>query len=99
MLKVDPEFIDKVPEQFDAAACMNCGECTALCPVDIGLLPRRLFRYVMLGLGEKTLESIPEIYSCLLCRMCEVNCPAEVPIAENVRLLRSYINKNVYKLR
>jgi len=99
MLKVDPELIKKIPEKFDAVACMNCGECTALCPVEIGLLPRRLFRYVLLGLGSKIVDSIPEIYSCLLCRMCEVNCPADVPIVENVRLLRKYINKKVYKLR
>ena len=99
MLKVNPEFVEKVPERFDAAACMNCGECTALCPVEIDLLPRALFRYVILGLDEKVLESTPEIYSCLLCRMCEANCPAEVPIAENIRLLRGYINKNVYRLR
>lgn len=100
MLKVNPDFIErvKVSEEFDAAACMNCGVCSALCPMEIELLPRKIFRYAMLGLENKVLENTQNIYLCLLCKMCEANCPAEVHIAENVRFLRYYINKNVFKL-
>ena len=67
------------------AACMNCGVCTAVCPMGIEVLPRSLFRYVLLGMEEQMLEETESIYSCLLCKMCEVNCPAGVHIAENVR--------------
>jgi heterodisulfide reductase subunit C len=100
MLKVNPEFIEKikVSEEFNAAACLNCGVCSAICPMEIQLLPRKIFRYAMLGLEEKVLDNTQNIYSCLLCKMCEANCPAEVHIAENVRFLRYYINKNVFKL-
>jgi len=98
MITVNAEFIEAVDQRFDAAACMNCGVCTALCPMEIGPLPRQLFRHVMLGLEEKVLAETDTIYSCLLCKMCEVNCPAEVPIAENVRLLRNFINKRLYGL-
>ncbi len=98
MSTINPEFIEAVDERFDARACMNCGVCTALCPVEIGVLPRQVFRHAMLGLEEKLLEDSDTIFSCLLCRMCEVNCPAEVPIAENMRLLRTTINRRVYKL-
>ena len=98
MNTVNPEFIEAVDERFNARACMNCGVCTALCPVEIGVLPRELFRHVMLGLEDKVLADSDTIYSCLLCKMCEVNCPAEVPIAENVRLLRNTLNQRVYKL-
>jgi len=100
MLKVNPDFIErvKVSEEFDAVACMNCGVCSALCPMEIELLPRKIFRYAMLGLENKVLENTQNIYLCLLCKMCEANCPAEVHIAENVRFLRYYINKNVFKL-
>ena len=38
---------------FDAEACMNCGVCTAACPLGIDLLPRRLFRYALLGLEDR----------------------------------------------
>lgn len=100
MLKVDSEFLDsmKLADGFDASACLNCGTCTALCPMEVDVLPRRLFRYVLMGAKDKVLENTANIYSCLLCKMCEDNCPAGVHIAENVRSLRTYINKNVYGL-
>jgi heterodisulfide reductase subunit C2 len=100
MLKVDNGFLDsmKLSEDFNASACINCGACTAVCPVGIQILPRRLFRYVLLGAKEKVLENTTGIYSCLLCKMCEENCPAGVHIADNVRALRNYINREVYGL-
>lgn len=84
--------------EFDASTCMNCGVCTAVCPMGIDVLPRRLFRYVLLGMEEQVLEEIESIYSCLLCKMCEVNCPAGVNIAENVRTLRHHINRTAFGL-
>jgi heterodisulfide reductase subunit C2 len=100
MMKVNPDFLEaaKLADRFNASACINCGSCTALCPMGINLLPRRLFRYVLMGLERKVLENIPSIYSCLLCKMCEDNCPAEVPIVENIRALRTYVNKKWYGL-
>jgi heterodisulfide reductase subunit C len=61
-------------------------------------MPRQLFRYVVLGLEDKVLEQTETIFSCLLCRMCEGNCPADVRIAENVRTVRNYINRKVHKI-
>jgi len=100
MILVNPDFVDefKKSKEFNASACMNCGVCSAVCPMGIELLPRKLFRYVLLGIEDKVLDNVETIYSCLLCKMCEANCPAEVHIAENVRSLRYYINKKVFKL-
>jgi heterodisulfide reductase subunit C len=100
MLKVDRKFLEdmKLAGHFDASACTNCGSCTALCPIGIELLPRRLFRYVLIGAKDKVLANTNSIYSCLLCGMCEENCPADVHIAENTRSLRTYINREVYGL-
>jgi heterodisulfide reductase subunit C len=98
MNAINTGLIESVDPHFDALACMNCGVCTALCPLEVVPLPRMLFRQVMLGLEDKVLENEDTIYSCLLCRMCEVNCPAGVPIAENIRLLRKYINTTRYGL-
>lgn len=81
--------------EFNAAACMNCGACTATCPMGLELLPRRLFRYVVLGLESRVRDNAETIFSCLLCKMCETGCPAGVPIAENVRSLRRYLNAKV----
>jgi heterodisulfide reductase subunit C len=100
MIKVDSEFLNsmKLADDFNASACINCGSCTALCPMEINLLPRLLFRYVLMGARDKVLENTENIYSCLLCKMCEDNCPADVRIAENIRALRVYINRNIYGL-
>jgi heterodisulfide reductase subunit C len=78
--------------EFDASACMNCGVCSAVCPVGIDLLPRRLFRHVLLGLEDELLAETETIYSCLLCGLCEESCPAGVHITENVRALRHHLN-------
>lgn len=85
-------------DAFDASACMNCGVCTAVCPMGIEMLPRRLFRYVLLGMEQQVIDETESIYSCLLCKMCEVNCPAGVHIAENVRTLRHHVNHKVFGL-
>ncbi len=34
-------------------ACMNCGFCTAACPLDLDVLPRRLFRHVLFGMDRR----------------------------------------------
>ena len=97
---VNPRLMTEVgcQNEFDASACMNCGVCTAVCPMGIEILPRRLFRYVLLGMEEQMLQEAESVYSCLLCKMCEVNCPAGVHIAENVRSLRHHINRKAFGL-
>lgn len=77
--------------EFDAQACMNCGFCSATCPLGVDILPRRLFRYVLFGMGEAVRAESETIFSCLLCRACEQSCPAGVHITENVRLLRGWL--------
>lgn len=101
MSRVSPEFAKaaRCSEEFNAEACLNCGLCTALCPMGYEVLPRLLFRQVILGLEDEVREQLPKVYSCLLCRMCQKNCPAEVQIADNVRFLRKYFNETEYKLK
>ena len=106
MTVVDPGLPERIraadpsgqSAHFDAAACMNCGVCTAVCPLGIEGLPRRLFHLVNLGVVEVLEQELETIYSCLLCRRCEARCPAEVRITENVRSLRNYINTTAFGL-
>lgn len=83
---------------FDAWACLNCGVCSAVCPLGIDLLPRKLFRHAVLGLKDEVLAESDTIYQCLLCRLCEENCTADVHIAENVRFLRGFIADELFGL-
>lgn len=99
-MKVDTDFLASLHlgGEFDARQCMNCGTCTALCPLGVELLPRKLFRYALLGNREEVLGEEETIFSCLLCKLCEANCPGGVHIAENVRALRTYLNREVHGL-
>jgi heterodisulfide reductase subunit C len=101
MIRVSSELAARVKtaEGFDAQACFHCGTCTALCPLEYKILPRKLFRDVMLGLEDEVRANIPQIFSCLLCRMCEVNCPSGVHITENMRTLRCLINRHEFGLK
>jgi heterodisulfide reductase subunit C len=94
-MRVSPLLAAEAKHQdgFNAWACLNCGVCTALCPLGYEILPRKLFRLVLLGLEERLAEHVPQVYSCLLCRMCEANCPAGVHIAENIRALRTVVGR------
>ena len=85
-------------DEFNADACMNCGVCSAICPMGVDVEVRKLFRYVLLGMEDKVRAETESVFSCLLCKMCEVNCPAGVHIAENVRSLRRHINRKVFGL-
>lgn len=99
-MKVDTEFLAELRRsgEFDARLCINCGTCTALCPIGVERMPRRLFRSVLLGGRDELVAHTETIFSCLLCRLCEANCPAGVHIAENVRTLRTYLNREVHHL-
>ena len=81
--------------EFDAPACMNCGVCTAVCPMGLEVLPRRLFLHVLLGMEEQVCRR-SRASTFAFCARCEVNCPAGVHIAENVRSLRHHINRKVF---
>lgn len=100
MLKVNPEFARamKLSDEFNANACVNCGTCTALCPIGLQMLPREVFRCALMGLEESIMENQQTIFTCLLCRMCEANCPAGVKITENVRVLRNYFNRQIFRI-
>lgn len=76
---------------FDVERCMNCGVCTATCPLGIEALPRRIMRDALLGREERIEDAKEAIFSCLLCGACQASCPAGVQITEDIRLLRRYL--------
>ena len=100
MTTLQPGLVDEVRQDasFNASACMNCGVCTAICPMSLDHLPREIFRYVLLGMKDEVLAHQETVFSCLLCKLCEVNCPAGVHITENVRALRHYFDRNVFRV-
>ncbi|MFO7827857.1 MAG: 4Fe-4S dicluster domain-containing protein [Bacteroidales bacterium] len=100
MSKLNPEFIVEfnTDEDFNPTTCINCGTCSGLCPIGLDSLPRKLGRYIVLGLEDKILEEKESYFLCLLCKLCVENCPTQVNIASNVRTARNYINRKIYKI-
>nr|NJM03754.1 4Fe-4S binding protein [Desulfobacula sp.] len=75
---VDRNLLDEVKKlgAKDMELCMQCGNCAAACPLSSGTntFPRRIYRYLQLGLKDKLLES-PEPWLCYYCGDCNTDCP------------------------
>ena len=71
-----------------AAACFQCGACTATCPWGLvreeTFSVRTLIRRAQIGLKDE--QEI--LWLCTACSQCELNCPRNVPIAEVIQALR-----------
>lgn len=75
----------------DVTNCFNCGNCTAVCPLSEGdtAFPRKLIRYVQLGLKERLVQS-PEPWLCYYCGECSATCPRDAKPGETMAALRRY---------
>jgi len=63
-------------------ACINCGECTLICPARI--MPGFVARYVEFEMYEKAREF--NIDSCMDCGLCGYVCTARRPLLQLIRL-------------
>lgn len=94
MVRVNPGFAKKL-QKFGAktsSECFNCGTCTAVCPLvtDQEQFPRKLIRYVQLGLEDKIKHSV-EPWLCYFCGECQQNCPRQANPGELMMSLRRYL--------
>ncbi|MBC7248759.1 MAG: (Fe-S)-binding protein [Anaerolineae bacterium] len=85
-----PDPIKQTITRHRAYYCLECGKCTATCPVarqDSGFSPRRIVEEVVAGRAHAVLES-PLAWACLTCRRCSEICPSDVHYSEFTRELR-----------
>ncbi len=85
-----PDPINQAITRHRAYYCLECGKCTATCPVarqDGAFSPRRIVEEVIAGHGQAVLES-PLAWACLTCRRCSEICPSDVRYSEFTRDLR-----------
>ncbi|HEY5493140.1 MAG TPA: (Fe-S)-binding protein [Candidatus Anoxymicrobiaceae bacterium] len=83
------ELVAGSPVGEKVRSCLQCGTCTASCPVAefSDLSPREIVRLVLTGGREEVLR--PEVlYFCSACYSCAVRCPMGVRLTELVNLLR-----------
>ncbi len=93
-VRVNPDLCREVAAfgGGDINVCMNCGNCTAVCPLskDDTIFPRKIIRYLQLGLTEK-LEASPEPWLCYYCGECSESCPREANPGETMMAARRWL--------
>jgi heterodisulfide reductase subunit C len=100
-LKLTPgraiDAADEVLPQF----CMQCGTCTAVCPMIeyMDHSPRVLNAMLTAGCYEDVLRS-RAIWACTGCYACTVECPKQLPVTESIySLKRASMRAGVYPRR
>ncbi len=85
-------YLDDMKEKSgqDPACCMQCGKCSAACPVSsaMDLLPHQVIRFLQLGFTEEAAQSRTP-WVCASCFTCAARCPRDLDLArmmEGVRL-------------
>ena len=76
----------------DMEICMQCGNCAAACPLSgqENTFPRKIYRYLQLGLKDKLLES-PEPWLCYYCGDCNIDCPRGAEPSETMMATRRWL--------
>ncbi len=80
---------------LDAATCVRCGRCTAVCPATAAgkpLDPRRVVQATLQAMREgrplEALVSPEEAWSCTTCAACVRACPFEIEVLDKLVDLR-----------
>jgi len=95
--RVDPGLLDELKEYGAIAPekCINCGNCTAICPLTSSEhpFPRRTIRNVQMGLRERLLSST-DPWLCYFCGDCSITCPRGAEPAETMMASRRWLIAN-----
>lgn len=72
--------------------CMQCGTCTAACPMaeEMDFFPRKVMHYSQLGMLS-TMAEINSYWKCASCHSCTVRCPRGIDIAKVMEALRQLV--------
>lgn len=91
---IDRKFkyqISKIPGGEKLLRCLQCGVCTATCPIasfSESYRPRRIIRMIQIGLKKQVL-SLDALWLCASCFTCTDRCPQDVKVASVLRVLRN----------
>lgn len=82
----DPEFTEWITSTIGGERlrhCIQCGQCSATCPLSsyMDYTPRRLMQMAREGFKDDVLRS-RTIWLCASCYGCSVECPKEIKITD-----------------
>lgn len=99
-----PSFADElatVPGGDRLRECIQCGACSAVCPLSAYMeyTPRRLIAMTRAGLKDDVLRS-RSIWVCASCYACAAVCPKEIPVTDVMYALkRMAVREGLYPRR
>ena len=85
------EAVQQIIKNTKAYYCLECGKCTAVCPIsrrEPAYSPRLTVERALWGEGEELLTDAL-LWSCLTCQHCSERCPSDVHYVEFIRDLRA----------
>ncbi len=73
------------PEPETARACIRCGRCAEVCPVN--LLPQQMYWYSR----AKDLDKVQDynLFDCIECGCCSHVCPSQIPLVQYYRYAKT----------
>lgn len=101
---LDKKFLKEIasiPGCENIYDCIQCGNCSGICPLSIYMdyTPRRIIAMTREGFKKEVLSSLT-IWLCASCYACIVNCPAGIKITDVMYALkRRAIEEKVYPRR
>jgi heterodisulfide reductase subunit C len=89
---LDPEFGRRVAHRVGGellAQCIQCGTCSATCPVSgfMDYTPRKIIAMTRAGFRQQVLSS-NTIWLCASCYACTVDCPKQIRITDVMYALK-----------
>jgi heterodisulfide reductase subunit C len=100
-IKEDARFLDEIssiPGGEKIRHCIQCGICSASCPMVFKMnhSPRKLFAMAKAGMRKEVLSS-NTIWYCVSCYSCHVRCPRGIKLTDIMYILkRLSINYGLY---
>ena len=82
-------IISETPSPGPELPCIRCGECAAVCPVQ--LLPQQLFWYACADNEQKLREY--GLTDCIECGCCDLVCPSHIPLTFDFRMAKARIRE------
>jgi heterodisulfide reductase subunit C len=89
---LDPKFAERVAAEPGGERiwdCIQCGTCSAICPVSLymDLTPRRIVGMIRAGFRDEVLDAISP-WICTSCYACTVECPEEIRITDIMYIVK-----------
>ena len=81
--------LNEFPAQPPAQACIRCGMCEQVCPVE--LLPQQLHWFAKGREFEKAKHH--NLFDCIECGACSYVCPSNIPLVQYYRFAKGEIRK------